>query len=132
MGIHQLPNLKCYWSSNPVLRVDTIASVMTANRYKKIVQNIHSNNSQIQLPKTNPNYDKLHKVRPLLDQLNKNIGKLHRPSSYLSIDESMIKFKGRCCLKQYMPKKPIKWGYKVWCLAYSATGFILAFIVYTG
>ncbi|KAJ6647307.1 PiggyBac transposable element-derived protein 4 [Pseudolycoriella hygida] len=44
----------------------------------------------------------------------------------------MIKFKGRCVLKQYMPMKPIKRGYKVWCLADAVTGFILAFIVYTG
>lgn len=43
-------------------------------------------------------------------------------------DESMIAFKGRSMLKQYMPNKPNKRGYKVWCLADSTTGFITGFI----
>lgn len=32
MGIHELPNLKAYWSSGPLLRVETVADTMTANR----------------------------------------------------------------------------------------------------
>lgn len=35
-------------------------------------------------------------------------------------------------MKQFQPYKPIKRGYKVWCLADSVTGYILAYIVYTG
>lgn len=30
----------------------------------------------------------------------------------MSVDE-MIPFKGRSSLKQYLPKKPKKWGYKI-------------------
>lgn len=132
MGIHKLPNLKAYWSSDPLLRVDAVADTMTENRFEKITQNLHLNNNENLLPKTHADYDKLHKVRPLLDLLNENIGKIYDPSSFVTVDESMIKFKGRCVLKQYMPLKPIKRGYKVWCLADALTGFIIAFIVYTG
>ncbi|KAG4066842.1 hypothetical protein HA402_012909 [Bradysia odoriphaga] len=132
MGIHKLPNLKAYWSSDPLLRVDAVANTMPENRFEKITQNLHLNNNNDILPKSHICYDKLHKVRPLLDLLNENIGKVYDPSSFVTVDESMIKFKGRCVLKQYMPLKPIKRGYKVWCLADSVTGFIIAFIVYTG
>jgi len=76
--------------------------------------------------------DKLHKVRPLIEQLNNNICVIYHPSKTLSVDESMIPFKGRSSLKQYMPMKPVKRGYKVWCLADSKTGYILKFEVYTG
>ena len=31
-----------------------------------------------------------------------------------------------------MPKKPVKWGIKLWCLCDSVTGYCLAFKVYTG
>ncbi|XP_051171925.1 piggyBac transposable element-derived protein 4-like [Leptopilina boulardi] len=44
----------------------------------------------------------------------------------------MIPFKGRSSLKQYMPMKPIKRGYKVWCLCYSKTGYVLRIDIYTG
>lgn len=43
----------------------------------------------------------------------------------------MIKFKGRSSIKQYIPKKPIKRGYKVWIRA-DQCGFICEFQVYTG
>jgi hypothetical protein len=46
----------------------------------------------------------------------------------LSVVESMIRFKGRSS----MPKKPVKRGYKVWCLGDSTTGFITKFQIYTG
>nr|CAI5821849.1 unnamed protein product [Callosobruchus analis] len=36
----------------------------------------------------------------------------------------MIAFKGRSAIKQFMPMKPVKRGYKVWCLADSQTGYI--------
>lgn len=41
--------------------------------------------------------------------------------------EAMIIFDGRLGWKQYMPKKPIKWGIKIWCLFDSLTGYCLAF-----
>ena len=40
----------------------------------------------------------------------------------------MVKYKGR----QYMPKKLIKYGIKVWMLADAHTGFVHNFKVYMG
>lgn len=94
MGIHQLPALKHYWSSDPFLRVDSVASVMTANRFKKIIENLHCNNNETQPPKSDPNYDKLHKIKPLSELLNENIRKVYKPSGVVTVDESMIPFKG--------------------------------------
>lgn len=44
----------------------------------------------------------------------------------------MIPFQGRSSLKQYMPKKPIKRGIKVWCRADSHNGYMSEIQVYTG
>ncbi|KAJ8967366.1 hypothetical protein NQ314_002936 [Rhamnusium bicolor] len=49
---------------------------------------------------------------------------------HVAIDESMIRFKGRSSLKQYMPKKPIKRGFKVWVLA-DETEYTWKFDIYT-
>lgn len=35
-------------------------------------------------------------------------------------------------MKQFMPAKPIKRGYKIWCISDARTGFVLKFRVYTG
>lgn len=132
MSIHELPHIENYWSSDPVLRVEAISQIMTAKRFKKIIENIHCNNNLANLPRSNPQHDKLHKLRPIIDLLNSNIENCYSASSFLSVDESMIPFKGRSSMKQYMPMKPIKRGYKVWCLADSKTGYIIKFSVYTG
>ncbi|XP_050293785.1 piggyBac transposable element-derived protein 4-like [Anthonomus grandis grandis] len=50
---------------------------------------------------------------------------------YQAIDESMIRFKGRSSIRQYMPMKPIKRGYKVWVRS-DETGFMSQFQIYTG
>ena len=44
----------------------------------------------------------------------------------------MIKFKGRLLFKQYMPKKPTKWGIKCFSLNESDTGYTCAWQIYTG
>ena len=42
----------------------------------------------------------------------------------------MVAYKGRSPIKQYMPSKPHKWGYKIWCLA--SEDYLLHFEVYAG
>jgi hypothetical protein len=44
----------------------------------------------------------------------------------------MVKYDGRLVWKQYMQKKPIKWGIKIWCLCDPHTGYCLTLDVYTG
>ena len=41
-------------------------------------------------------------------------------------------FKGRSCIKQYIPKKPIKRRFKIWVRADSHNGYICQFDCYTG
>lgn len=40
--------------------------------------------------------------------------------------------KGRSSLKQYMPMKPVKRGYKIWARADALTGYLYEFEVYSG
>lgn len=132
MGIHQLPRLENYWSSDPLLNVSRVSNVMSSKRFKKITEALHCNDNQSCPPRGSPEYDKLYKLRPLIDYLNNKYGSVYDCSSELSVDESMIPFKGRSSFKQYMPMKPVKRGYKVWCIADSQTGFVSKFDIYTG
>ena len=59
-----------------------------------------------------PNYDKLYKIRPMLDTIIAPFKSVYMPKAQVSIDERIISFKGRLSFVQYMPKKPTKWGIK--------------------
>ena len=50
----------------------------------------------------------------------------------MSIDERMVKSKGRFFFKEYIMNKPTKWGFQLWVLADSATGYNWDMVVYTG
>lgn len=49
----------------------------------------------------------------------------------LSIDEQMVPYFGRHSCKMYMRGKPIRFGYKLWCLCSSA-GYLYSCIPYGG
>ena len=100
---------------------------MPRQRYEKLVQYFHCS-----LPAEEDATDKLTKVRPLITVCERNFHDALVPSRDLSVDEAMIRFDGRLAWKQYMPKKPVKWGIKLWCLCDANTGYCLAFSVYTG
>ena len=49
------------------------------------------------------------------------------PSQNISINESMVCFKGRSTIKQYLPMKPIKRSFKLWCSSCSSCEYRLEF-----
>ena len=93
---------------------------------------LHLNDSQKQPSRLSPEYDPLYKIRPFYDELIENFQKYYVPGQDISIDESIIGFKGRLSWIQYMPKKPTKWGIKSWVLAESDTGYAWNMSLYTG
>jgi len=100
--------------------------------FQKIRQAIHVNDNSTVPKRGDPNYDKLYKLRPLIDRINERFQSQCIQTTSQSVDEEMIAFKGRSSLKQYMPLKPIKRGYKVWLRCDSSTGYSYQFEVYCG
>ena len=128
MGYHKLPSWTDYWKSDQDLTVPFVSSTLPRNRFAQILANLHVNDNTC-VP--TGNQDKLYKLRPLITAMNSNYVKLYNVSRKLSIDESMILFKGRHSIKQYNPMKPIKRGYKLWARA-DLDGYISKFDVYQG
>ena len=48
------------------------------------------------------------KLRPTLDFMNSKFKSVRIPRRNVTIDESIVKFKGRLGFRQYMPANPIK------------------------
>ena len=132
MGIKVLPTMDSYWSTNPALGCLWISKVMPKNRFFKINQYLHVANNETAARRGEAGYDPLHKIRNVIDHLKNRFRLVYKPSKHLCVDEAMIPFKGRHSFKQYLPSKPIKWGFKVWELCDSQNGLCLNFDIYTG
>lgn len=128
MSVIHLPNIRSYWSED--LGIDKIIQTMTVNRFEKIRQHLHFNNNETIIPKDHPDHDRLHKIRPLIEHLNERFCSIPLESS-LSIDEQMCSTKVRHFMKQYMPNKPHKWGFKLFVLC-GVSGFSYKFELYAG
>lgn len=132
MSIHKLPRIENYWSSNWVLGVPQFTQIFTLKRFWYLWSNLHLVDNSKCVPRDMPGHDRLFKVRPLMDKLNETFAENYSPSQNIAVDESMVRFKGRSVMKQYMPMKPIKRGFKIWCASCSCCGYLLKFQMYTG
>ncbi|KAJ8931317.1 hypothetical protein NQ314_015783 [Rhamnusium bicolor] len=106
-------------------------NTMPVLRFEEVRRYLHYNDNSAAVKNGAPGYDRLYKVRPLINHLNKrflSVPMLQR----LCVDEQMCATKMTgTILRQYMPKKPHKWGYKFFSLC-DSTGFSYAFEIYSG
>jgi hypothetical protein len=63
-------------------------------------------------PRGEVGHDPLFKVRPLIDHVRGNCRAIDAEARQC-VDEQMVKYKGRHSLKNYLPCKPTKWGFKI-------------------
>lgn len=131
MGLNQKPSIRSYWGKF-WLTYTPFTSVMSRNKFELIQTFLHFNNSEEQVPREQEGFNPLFKIQPLLDIVDPTYRQYYCPRMELSLDESMVKFKGRIFFRQYLPAKPTKWGIKEFVLAEAKTGYALKSIVYTG
>ena len=127
MGIHVLPRITNYWSKDRFLGVGALSRCFTRTRFRALLRNLH----MVDNASVSPD-DRFYKIRPLITHLQHTFPSCYNPSQELSIDEAMVKCKGRAKGKVYMPNKPTKRGFKVWCCTCSCCGYLCNFQVYSG
>ena len=133
MSYHKVPSTRNYWAqSRPTVYVECCAKVMPRDRFFEILKVLHFSDNDKALPRDDPKYDRAYKVRWLITYLNARYQLCMENDSHQSIDEKMIKFKGRNIMRQYVKNKPIKWGFKNWFRCDARTGYVYEFDVYTG
>ena len=131
MGLVRLPALHDYWKKDEIYNYNPIASRISRDRFFELQRYLHfANNSQLSARGT-PGYNKLGKVQPVITSLLIQFEDTYYLHRDVSVDEAMIPFKGRSSMKQYLPLKPVKRGFKVWVLA-DTNGYVGAFDVYSG
>jgi len=93
---------------------------------------VHLNDNSQYIRKGEPGHDPLYKLRPFLTPLIANFQAHYTLNREVSVDESMIGYKGRLGFIQYMPKKPTKWGMKAFVLSDAHNGYMYSWHLYTG
>ncbi|XP_046402676.1 piggyBac transposable element-derived protein 3-like [Ischnura elegans] len=128
MSIFNFPRSRMYWGVRT--KLNEVSSVISRNRFEDIKSKLHFNDNTNMVGKDNPLHDKLFKIRPIYDHVVKKFQAIPQ-SGVLCVDEQIVPFKGKSTLKQYNPKKPYKWGYKIFVLC-DTKGLVHNFELYTG
>lgn len=72
MGIVIMPEARKYWEKKWLINVPSFAQVLSRNRFFQILRYLHVSDDAAIIPPGQPGYDKLHKIRPLLELLFPN------------------------------------------------------------
>jgi len=118
--------MRHYWSNQPDLRLPLVSDAMSSKRFIETKRYLHiADNRHLQTG------NKAAKVLPLYNSLNQNLVQFEIWHSSLSIDESMVPYFGRHSIKIFIRGKPIRFGYRLWCLC-GPDGFPYHMKIYTG
>ena len=127
MAICKLPTVAEYWRVDNLIGNDGIQNTMIRNRFCEIIQNLHFADNR-----KDDKTDKAFKMRPVIDHLNLESCKVLSNDSQQSIDEHIMKFKGRSGMKQYIKSKPMKWDFKFWFRCSSESDYLHQMDIYLG
>ncbi|KAJ8965325.1 hypothetical protein NQ314_004211, partial [Rhamnusium bicolor] len=75
--------------------------------------------------------DRLYKIKPVIEFFNNKMRNTYYPGKELSLDESMMLWRGRLVFRQYIKNKRHKFGIKLYMLT-EPSGTVLEVEVYTG
>lgn len=130
-GIIQKPLQKWYWSQRPLLSTPYLGTIISEKRFSILMKFLHfTNNATIDL-KTHPQPG-LKKIYEVYEAINRKFKATYVPEKDVSVDESLMLYKGRIGFKQYLPKKRARFGIKFYQLCESQSGYIWNSIIYTG
>lgn len=126
MGLNQLPSINFYWSKDPMFKNEFITTTMRRDRFLIILRYVYfCNNEEPVLDTTDKLYYKIGKP---LEMLNEQFKLILTPGRILVIDDSIIPFKGRFTMRQYIPNI---YGIKMYKLC-TEDGYTNNIAVYTG
>ena len=139
MALYKYPNFEAYWYSN-ALANKRMNSIMSIQKFFFLANGLHfpeneekGDKEEDKESETKTESDKIeetlkidprHKINLYLEKLSKNFQKYYVCGKNITIDESLVHFKGRNRMKFYIPMKPYKHGFKIHLLCDSDTHYL--------
>ena len=125
-GLVKKPRIEDYWSTDPVMATPIFNSTMPRDRFELLLRFWHFCNNEVAIEG-----NRLFKLKNICDALLKRFQALYTPGKEVSIDESMVLWRGRLIFRQYIPGKRHKYGVKLYMLC-EHTGYVWNVLVYCG
>ena len=107
MAINRKPEIALYWSEDSLLHTPVFPAVMARDRFLLLMHCWHFVNNELAPDRTDENYDRLCKLRLLIESLSTTFESVYTPDISLSLDEALVLWKGRLIFRQYIP---LKWA----------------------
>ncbi|KAI6648157.1 PiggyBac transposable element-derived protein 4 [Oopsacas minuta] len=76
--------------------------------------------------------DRLAPIRDVFESLNRLFREYYTPGTWVTVDEHLARYRGKCSFKQYIPSKPDRYGIKIWVIADSKNYYPLILEIYIG
>lgn len=124
MGTIRLNRISDYWKKDYLFKMNAFSQFMSRDRFFLILRALHFNTN-------NENSSSLDKIKPLINFFNDRMNIIYVPKQNLSIDESLVLWRGRLIFRQYMKGKKSRYGVKLYILAESC-GLAIKLIMYGG
>ncbi|CAF1227272.1 unnamed protein product [Rotaria sordida] len=102
-------------------------AAVSLQRFKHLFQFIRFDDRE-----TRDKSDRLGLIRYIFELFVKQLPKHFVPCENLTVDEQLVPLRGRCCLVQYIPNKPAKYGLKFWVLSDVDGRYVLSIDLFIG
>jgi hypothetical protein len=126
-GLHQKPDNKSYFCQREILEMPIILELFSKRRFHFL----HFVDNEI-YDEATCSSKRLYKLKPILDHLNAKFRSVYTPERDVSVDKSLIMWKGRLLWKVYIPSERARFGVKSFELYGARPCYVWNFIIYTG
>nr|CAI5851047.1 unnamed protein product [Callosobruchus analis] len=122
-------DLRSLWATDGTGR-DIFRCTMPLARFSFLLCCLRFDNEETRKERMKEN--KLAAISEVFDLFIRNCQEMFSPGEFLTVDEMLVPFRGRCGFRMYIPRKPAKYGIKVQVLADAKTHYLVNAEVYTG
>ncbi|CAF1042022.1 unnamed protein product [Rotaria sordida] len=122
-------NLKCLWRRSPLESL-IFKATMSRSRFEKMMSCLRFDDETTR--EERKKIDKFAAVREIWSYFENNLKTCYTPGSYVTIDEQLLGFRGNCPFRQFIPKKPDKYGLKFWLCVDVESYYVFNTFLYIG
>ena len=127
-GLIWRPTIHMYYTKNILFSTQGVPAIMPQQKFILIEKYLHF----VDNTTLTPELGRRAKIAPVFDYFVDKFHCNYIPERDVSIDESLLLWKGRLSWKQYIPRKRSRFGLKSFVLAEAESGYIWNSILYSG